>query len=147
MEYTVLGSTGLRVSRVGLGTWQFSEAWGVTGFEEAKAIVTKALEVGINLFDTAMVYGRGMSEEFLGRALREAGVKRDGVVVATKIPGEFLQPYDVARAVDRSLKRLGLGHIDLLQVHWPRAATISPRAGICGPWSGWCGSGKSATSA
>ena len=119
MEYTVLGSTGVRVSRIGLGTWQFSEAWGVTRYEDAKAIIAKAVELGINLFDTAMVYGRGLSEEFLGRALRETGVSRDEVVVATKIPGEFLQPWDVFRAVDRSLRRLGLGHIDVLQVHWP----------------------------
>lgn len=119
MEYTVLGKTGLKVSRIGLGTWQFSEAWGVTRYEDAKAIVAKALELGINLFDTAMVYGRGMSEEFLGRALRELGAKRDEVVVATKIPGEFLQPDDVFRAVDRSLRRLGLGSIDVLQIHWP----------------------------
>ncbi len=119
MEYTVLGSTGVRVSRIGLGTWQFSEAWGVTRYEDAKAIIAKAVELGINLFDTAMVYGRGLSEEFLGRALQETGVSRDEVVVATKIPGEFLQPWDVFRAVDRSLRRLGLGHIDVLQVHWP----------------------------
>jgi aryl-alcohol dehydrogenase-like predicted oxidoreductase len=119
VEYVTLGSTGVKVSRVGLGTWQFSEAWGVTRYEDARAIVAKALELGINLFDTAMVYGRGMSEEFLGRALRELGAKRDEVVVATKIPGELLQPWDVFRAVDRSLRRLGLGHIDVLQVHWP----------------------------
>jgi len=119
MEYTVLGSTGVRVSRIGLGTWQFSEAWGVTSYEDARRIVEAALEHGVNLFDTAMVYGRGMSEEFLGRALRELGARRDEVVVATKIPGEFLQPWDVFRAVDRSLRRLGLGHIDVLQVHWP----------------------------
>ena len=119
MEYTALGATGLKVSRIGLGTWQFSEAWGVTSFEEAKRIVGKALELGINLFDTAMVYGRGLSEEFLGRALRELGAKRDEVVVATKIPGEFLQPDDVPRAVEGSLRRLGLDSIDVLQIHWP----------------------------
>ncbi len=109
----------MKVSRIGLGTWQFSEAWGVTSYEQAKAIVAKALELGVNLFDTAMIYGRGMSEEFLGRSLRELGAKRDEVVVATKIPGEFLQPDDIPRAVERSLRRLGLGEIDLLQVHWP----------------------------
>lgn len=119
MEYTELGATGLKVSRIGLGTWQFSEAWGVTSFEDAKRIIGRALELGINLFDTAMVYGRGLSEEFLGRALRELGAKRDEVVVATKIPGEFLQPDDVPRAVERSLRRLGLSSIDVLQVHWP----------------------------
>ena len=62
MEYTTLGSTDLKISRIGLGTWQFSEAWGVTQYEDAKAIIAKAIEVGINFFDTAMVYGRGMGE-------------------------------------------------------------------------------------
>ncbi len=66
-----------------------------------------------------MVYGRGMSEEFLGRSLKELGVKRDEVIVATKIPGEFLAYDDVFRAVDRSLKRLQTDYIDLMQVHWP----------------------------
>lgn len=119
MEYTTLGSTDLKISRIGLGTWQFSEAWGVTQYEDAKAIIAKAIEAGINFFDTAMVYGRGMSEEFLGRALRELGVKRDEVVIATKIPGEFLHPDDVPRAVERSLRRLGVESVDLMQIHWP----------------------------
>jgi len=119
LEYTSLGKTGLRVSRVGLGTWQFSDAWGVTRYEDAKAVVARALEVGVNLFDTAMVYGRGMSEEFLGRALRELGARRDEVVVATKIPGDYLHPDDIPRAVEASLKRLGLESVDLMQVHWP----------------------------
>ena len=66
-----LGRSGLKVSVVGLGTWQFSEAWGVTQYEDAKAIVAKAVELGVNLFDTAALYGRGMSERFLGQAIRE----------------------------------------------------------------------------
>ncbi|WFO75674.1 aldo/keto reductase [Desulfurococcaceae archaeon MEX13E-LK6-19] len=119
MEYVRLGKTDVKISRIGLGAWQFSEAWGVTDYNMAKSIVFKALEVGINFFDTAMVYGRGMSEEFLGRALREAGVKRDEVVIATKIPGDFLSADDVFRAVDKSLKRLGVDCIDLMQIHWP----------------------------
>lgn len=119
MEYTGLGSTGLRVSRIGLGAWQFSEAWGVTDYEAARAVVSRALEHGINFFDTAMVYGLGLSEALLGRALREAGARRDEVVVSTKIPGEFLQPADIVRAVEKSVKLLGLGHIDVLLVHWP----------------------------
>lgn len=119
MEYTKLGWTDLKISRIGLGTWQFSEAWGVTDYEKAKAIIAKAYELGINFYDTAMVYGRGMSEEFLGRALRELGIKRDEVVIATKIPGDFLSPDDVFRAVDKSLKRLGVDYVDLMQLHWP----------------------------
>ena len=61
MEYTSLGGTGIRVSRVGLGTWQFSDDWGVTSYDRAKAIVGAALESGINLFDTAFRYGGGLS--------------------------------------------------------------------------------------
>jgi aryl-alcohol dehydrogenase-like predicted oxidoreductase len=119
MEYTHLGSTGLKVSRIGLGAWQFSEAWGITDYNTAKSVISKALEVGINLIDTAMVYGRGMSEQFIGSALKELGVKRDEVVVATKIPGDFLAYRDVFKAVDRSLKRLQVDYIDVMQVHWP----------------------------
>jgi len=119
MEYTILGSTDLKVSRIGLGAWQFSNTWGVTDYEKAKEILAKAFELGINLVDTAMIYGRGMSEQFIGKALKDLGVKRDDVVISTKIPGEFLAYNDVFKAVDRSLKRLQTDYIDLLQVHWP----------------------------
>ncbi|MEM4717542.1 MAG: aldo/keto reductase [Desulfurococcaceae archaeon] len=119
MDYVTLGWSDLRVSRIGLGTWQFSEAWGVIEYEKAKAILRKAIELGINFIDTAMVYGRGVSEAFIGRALREIGVSRDDVIVATKIPGDFLSPDDVFKAVDKSIQRLGVESIDLLQLHWP----------------------------
>ncbi len=119
MEYTRLGRDGPRISRIGLGTWQYSEAWGLVEYNKAKEIIREALGNGMNFFDTAMVYGKGMSEEFLGRALRELGVKREEVVIATKIPGDFLSPHDVFKSVDRSLKRLGVDYIDLLQLHWP----------------------------
>ena len=119
MEYVTLGWTDVKISRIGLGTWQFSETWGVLNYEVAKAIIAKAHEVGINFIDTAMVYGRGLSEEFIGRALRELGIPRDEVVIATKIPGDFLNPDDVFKAVERSLRRLGVNTIDLLQLHWP----------------------------
>lgn len=108
-----------KISRIGLGTWQFSETWGLVNYDAAKNVIAKALEVGINFFDTAMVYGRGLSEEFLGKALKELNVPRDDVIIATKIPGEFLNPDDVFRAVDKSLKRLRVSSIDLLQLHWP----------------------------
>jgi len=119
MEYTSLGSTGIKVSRIGLGAWQFSHTWGVTDYNTAKQIIDKALSLGINLIDTAMVYGRGLSEEFIGRALRELKVSRDDVFIASKIPGDFLGYDDVFKAVDRSLKRLQVDYIDLMQVHWP----------------------------
>jgi len=119
IEYTELGSTGIRVSRIGLGAWQFSQSWGVTEYEKARDILAKALELGINLIDTAIVYGRGMSEQFIGRALKELGVKRDEIVIATKIPGEMLSYDDVFKATKRSLERLQTSYIDLMQVHWP----------------------------
>ncbi|MEM0066833.1 MAG: aldo/keto reductase [Ignisphaera sp.] len=119
LEYTTLGKTKEKISRIGLGAWQFSEAWGLTEYEKAKSVVAKAVELGVNFFDTAMAYGLGLSENILGRALREIGVKRDEVIVTTKIMPEFLNPEDVFKAVDHSIKILGLGYIDGLLVHWP----------------------------
>ena len=119
MEYTTLGRTDVKVSRIGLGTWQFSQDWGVLEYGRAREIVSRALELGINFFDTAMVYGMGISEKFLGKALREAGVDRDSIVISTKIPGQFLNRDDVLRSVEKSLKLLGLNYVDILLAHWP----------------------------
>ncbi len=118
MEFRYLGTSDIKVSAVGLGTWQFSDSWGVKEYDMAKSIVERAIEVGINFFDTAAVYGRGLSEQFLGRALKELGVRED-VVVATKLPGEFLSRHDVLKGTKRCLERLGTSYIDLMQVHWP----------------------------
>jgi len=119
LEYTTLGWSDVKISKIGLGLWQVSETWGLTNYSEVKAIISKALEIGINLFDTAMVYGNGLSEEYLGRALKDTGVKREDVIIATKIPGEYLDPMDIFRTVNASLKRMGVEYIDLLQIHWP----------------------------
>ncbi len=118
MEKVVFGWTGEKVSQIGLGTWQFSDAWGVKDYETAKEIIEAAYNLGINFIDTAIVYGRGLSEEFIGKALKELGI-RDDIFIATKIPGEMLSRDDVFRAVDRSLERLQMDVIDLMQVHWP----------------------------
>ena len=118
MEFRRLGRSGPRVSEVGLGTWQFGGAWGRLDYETAREVVRAAHEAGVNFFDTAQVYGRGRSEEFLGRAIAELGI-RDEVVVATKVPGEWLRYRDVKRALEGSLRRLGLDAVDLYQVHWP----------------------------
>lgn len=120
LEKRELGSSGIKVTVVGLGTWQFSDAWGVKDYATAKKIVAKALEVGVNFIDTAMVYGYGLSEEFVGRAIRELGA-REHFVIATKIPGDFLAYGDVFKATRRSLRRLGVDAVDLMQVHWPPA--------------------------
>ncbi len=121
MEYTEFGGTKEKVSRVGLGAWQFSDAWGVTDYQRAKATIQKALELGVSLIDTAMVYGNGMSEKFIGDALRELNVQRSEVFIVTKIPGHFLSYDDVFRAVDGSLRRLQVSSIDALLAHWPPA--------------------------
>lgn len=122
VEYINLGSSDLRVSRIGLGAWQFgTEGWGFgTDFTErdALAAVDKALEVGINLIDTAEVYGDGRSEEIVGRAIKG---RRDRVVIATKVSSGHLRAKDLVRACEGSLKRLGIDQIDLYQVHWPNS--------------------------
>jgi aryl-alcohol dehydrogenase-like predicted oxidoreductase len=109
----------MRVSRIGMGVWQFSgDAWGAISYEQAKAVVAKAVDVGINFFDTAAVYGRGRSEEYLGRAVKELGL-RDRVYIATKIHGERLRRIDVLTSVENQRRRLGVDAIDLYQIHWP----------------------------
>jgi len=118
VEYTFLGPTREKISRIGLGTWQFSDTWGVKSYEVAKGIIEEAHRHGINLIDTAIVYGDGLSEEFIGRALEELGL-REEFLIASKIPGQFLAWGDVIRAVEASLRRLRVDAIDLMQVHWP----------------------------
>jgi len=119
MEYITLGKTGVKISRIGLGAWQFGgDAWGPYEYNVAKSVIAKAVELGINFIDTAAVYGRGRSEEFVGRAIRELGI-REQVFVATKIPGDWHRFDDVLKAARRSRERLGLDVIDLLQLHWP----------------------------
>ncbi len=118
MEYRSLGNTGEKISAIGLGAWQFSESWGVLEYQKAKEIIEEALNQGVNLIDTAIVYGRGKSEEFVGKAIKELKA-RDNVFIATKIPGEMLAEHDVYRAVQGSLRRLQTDHIELVQVHWP----------------------------
>ncbi|ADN50590.1 aldo/keto reductase [Vulcanisaeta distributa] len=119
MEYINLGKTSLKISRIGLGAWQFGgDAWGPYEYGIAKEVIGKAVELGINFIDTAAVYGRGRSEEFVGRAIRELGI-REHVVIATKIPGDWHRYDDVLKAARRSRERLGVDVIDLLQLHWP----------------------------
>lgn len=111
------------VSAIGLGTWQFgSREWGYgPGYDEGEAvrIVRRALELGVTLFDTAEIYGRGRSERILGAALRAADADLDKIVIATKIfPVLPVAPVVEQRAV-ASAERLGVRRIDLYQVHQP----------------------------
>jgi aryl-alcohol dehydrogenase-like predicted oxidoreductase len=117
---TAAGFSG-RISAIGLGTWQFGErAWGYgADYDngEAGRIVRRALELGVTLFDTAEIYGRGRSERILGAALRAADADFDRIVVATKIlPVLPVSPVVQQRAV-ASAERLGVRRIDLYQVH------------------------------
>jgi 1-deoxyxylulose-5-phosphate synthase len=129
MEYVKLGNTGLDVSRFSLGCMSFGEAekwihqW-VLDEEQSRSIIKKALELGINFFDTANVYSMGTSEEFLGRALKDYA-NRDEVVLATKVHGRMHQGPNgaglsrkaIMSEIDKSLKRLGTDYIDLYIIH------------------------------
>ncbi|NYH79199.1 aryl-alcohol dehydrogenase-like predicted oxidoreductase [Actinopolyspora biskrensis] len=131
MQTTVLGKTGMEVSRIAFGTWQLGGEWGSFDEEQAVTAIRHARELGVNFFDTAQAYGFGKSEEVLGRALRdELKRDRDSLVIATKggiNPGGE-RPRDARRAnlrqgVTESLSSLGVDHIDLYQVHWPDERT------------------------
>ncbi|MGJ7908614.1 aldo/keto reductase [Actinopolyspora sp. H202] len=131
MQQTVLGKTGMAVSRIAFGTWQLGGEWGSFDEEQAIAAIRHARELGVNFFDTAQAYGFGKSEEVLGRALRsELERARDNLVIATKggiNPGGE-RPRDARRAslrqgVTESLRALDIDHIDLYQVHWPDEQT------------------------
>ena len=117
MKYVEIG--GVRVSAVGLGTWQFgSREWGYGpeySRKEAGAIVRRALELGVNLIDTAEVYGLGRSERIVGEAIRGG---REKVFLATKIYPLGL-PFMVEGRARASARRLGVDRLDLYQQHWP----------------------------
>lgn len=128
MDYINLGSTGLRVSRLCLGTMTYgSKSWRpwVLEEEESRPFIRRALELGITFFDTADMYSLGVSEEILGRALREFGPPRDRLVIATKVYNPMgddpnqrgLSRKHILHAIDDSLRRLGTDYVDLYQVH------------------------------
>jgi len=127
MEYVNLGRSGIKVSRICLGMMTYgSSQWRpwVLDEEESRPFIQRALELGINFFDTADMYSQGVSEEVMGQALRDFA-RRDEVVIATKVffptgdsPNEGgLSRLHVMRAVEASLKRLGTDYIDLYQIH------------------------------
>jgi len=128
MDYVNLGSTGLKVSRICLGTMTYgSKKWRewVLEEEEGRPFIRRALELGINFFDTADMYSVGVSEEILGRALKDFGPSRDRVVIATKVfnpmgddPNQRgLSRKHIMHAIDDSLRRLGTEYVDLYQIH------------------------------
>ena len=128
MEYVKLGSTGLKVSRICLGCMSFgkpNERWPwALEEEQSRPFIKRALELGINFFDTADVYSYGESEAILGRALRDFA-SRDRVVIATKVYSEMgpapndrgLSRKHILASIDASLKRLEIDYVDLYQIH------------------------------
>ena len=129
MEYAKLGRTGLEVSRICLGCMSYgtpgqgNHAWSL-GEEDSRPFIRRALEAGINFFDTANRYSAGSSEEILGRALKDFA-RRDDVVIATKVYGRMrpgpngagLSRRAIISELDASLRRLGTDYVDLYQIH------------------------------
>jgi aryl-alcohol dehydrogenase-like predicted oxidoreductase len=132
MQYTTLGRTGLKVSRLCLGTMNFGPQ---TSEADSHAIMDKGLDVGINFFDTADVYGwkkgEGYTEQIIGRWFAQGGTRRERVVIATKVYNSMgdwpnddkLSALHIRRACEGSLKRLQTDHIDLYQMHHVDRAT------------------------
>ena len=128
VDYVNLGSTGLKVSRLCLGTMTYgSKKWRkwVLEEQESRPFFRRALESGINFFDTADMYSDGVSEEIVGRALKEFGPSRDRLVIATKVfnptgddPNQRgLSRKHIHHAIDDSLRRLGTDYVDLYLIH------------------------------
>ena len=128
MDYVNLGSTGLKVSRICLGAMTYgSKKWREWVLDEAESrpFIQRAIEAGINFFDTADMYSVGASEEVLGRALKDFGPSRDRLVIATKVfnpmgddPNQRgLSRKHIRHAIDDSLRRLGTDYVDLYQIH------------------------------
>ena len=128
MEYVNLGTTGTKVSRLCLGMMTYgSKQWRewVLDEEASKPLIQRAVEAGINFFDTADMYSLGVSEEITGRALKEFAGSRENVVIATKVfnpmsdaPNDRgLSRKHIMDAIDKSLKRLGVDYVDLYQIH------------------------------
>jgi aryl-alcohol dehydrogenase-like predicted oxidoreductase len=130
MDHVRLGSTGLEVSRICLGCMSYGEPgrgthpWSLDE-ESSRPFFRQALDLGVNFFDTANVYSIGTSEEYLGRALVALGVRREEVVIATKVHGRMrrgpngagLSRSAIMHEIDASLRRLGTDHVDLYQIH------------------------------
>jgi len=130
MKYNLLGNTGLLVSEICLGTMTFGgrgywTAIGNAGQDEVDQLVKTAIDAGVNFIDTANVYSEGLSEELTGNAIRNLGLKREDLVIATKVRGQMgegpnetgLSRHHIMRQIDESLKRLKLDYVDLYQIH------------------------------
>jgi aryl-alcohol dehydrogenase-like predicted oxidoreductase len=130
MEYTVISGTEMKVSRIAQGTWAIGGwMWGGTDEKESIRTIHAALDIGINLIDTAPVYGFGVSEEIVGKAIEEKG-HREKVFIATKVGLEWhngsvsrnSSQRRIRQEVQDSLRRLRTDYIDIYQIHWPDLA-------------------------
>ncbi len=130
MKYKFLGNTGLKVSELCLGTMTFGgrgmwTAIGTLPQEQVSALMKQAVDGGINFIDTANVYSEGLSEQLTGQAIRDLGLRREDLVIATKVRGQMgpgqndsgLSRKHILQQADESLKRLNMDYIDLYQIH------------------------------
>ena len=124
VRYAELGRTGIKVSRICLGGMSFGEPsaefhqW-TLGYDDTKNMISRAIDAGINFIDTANVYSKGTSEMFIGRALKDLGVAREDVVIASKVyfnEGKLSRDA-IMREIDGTLERLGTDYLDLYQIH------------------------------
>jgi myo-inositol catabolism protein IolS len=117
MEQRRLGQSPVSVSQIGLGTWGMSGAfWGPADDKESIRVIHRALDLGVTLIDTAEAYGQGHAEDVVGKAL--AG-RRGQAVIATKVMAGHLDPAELERALERSLKRLQTDYVEIYFIHWP----------------------------
>ncbi|WP_319591626.1 aldo/keto reductase [uncultured Draconibacterium sp.] len=130
MKYNLLGNTGLYVSELCLGTMTFGgrgmwTAIGTLPQDQVNSLVKQSVDGGINFIDTANIYSEGLSEQMTGQAIRDLGLKRDDLVIATKVRGQMgegpnevgLSKKHILQQADESLARLGMDYIDLYQIH------------------------------
>lgn len=118
MEYRRLGKTDERISTIGMGTWEMGNSSDRRTRHDEILALSHGVELGINVVDTAEMYGDGKAEQLVGEAFRQ---QRESIFIATKVSPGHLHRDDVMAACNRSLQRLGVRFIDLYQVHWPNS--------------------------
>ncbi len=119
MEYRQLGKSELEVSVITMGCWAIAgdRLWGPQDESDAIGALHAAVDLGVNFFDSAEGYGAGRSEELIGKAFK--GIRRDKIVVATKVSQQNLRPADLRKACENSLRNLNMETIDVYYIHWP----------------------------
>jgi aryl-alcohol dehydrogenase-like predicted oxidoreductase len=139
MQRRVLGSSGFEISRIGLGTWAIGgHMWGGQDDAQSVAAIHAAVDHGVNWIDTAPIYGSGHSEKVVGRALSRLPASRRpmiftkfGLGTESDTPNRSASAAEVLAECDASLRRLGVDHIDLYQLHWPAPQPIAETAAAC----------------